>query len=410
MVEIILIVLYGVFVRFDKSVDVSNNADRYPAYQDVCVMMLIGFGYLMADSKTTSWSAFSYTFFMNALCMQLYILLNGFWHRVFKGGWDDHFIYIKEQTFTLALYSAASMFVNIGCTIGRVGPLEILIMVLFHAVGYAINEVIVYELIKTIDVGGSSAIHAFGAYSGLTISFILGKFVKPQHKPYTNYTSNIIAFLGTLFLWMYWPSFNFGVFGSTPFQKTQIISNTILALTGSCLGTFFTSAFLNRKFKMEHLLNGTLAGGVAIGASASLFFNPGASFATGVAIGVISTLGYEYLTPYLEHKFGLFDTCGVHNLHGIPGVFGIIISAIAAASYNSLNTVDMSGITEAMFPDLAKLQATPFKQGGLQIAGLFCSIGIGIVTALLTGIVLKCVYKFRAGEFFDDMYYFDEAE
>lgn len=30
-------------------------------------------------------------------------------------------------------------------------------------------------------------------------------------------------------------------------------------------------------------------------------------------------------------KFYLLDTCGVHNLHGLPGVFSGIASAIAAA-------------------------------------------------------------------------------
>ena len=30
-------------------------------------------------------------------------------------------------------------------------------------------------------------------------------------------------------------------------------------------------------------------------------------------------------------KFYLLDTCGVHNLHGMPGVFSALVSAIAAA-------------------------------------------------------------------------------
>ena len=122
--EIIVIVLFGVFVRLQNNTDKYLNADRYPAYQDVNVMMLIGFGYLMAFSKTTSWSAFSYTFFMNALMPQLYILLNAFWKRALEDGFhaDNYYIYINEETFVSGLYSAASMFVNIGCVIGRVGP------------------------------------------------------------------------------------------------------------------------------------------------------------------------------------------------------------------------------------------------------------------------------------------------
>lgn len=91
---------------------------------------------------------------------------------------------------------------------------------------------------------------------------------------------------------MYWPSFNYGYFANTPFTKSQIISNTILALTGSCLATFMTSAFLSKKFEMEHLLNATIAGGVIIGASAGVLLNPGAALLIGFIGGLVSTLGY----------------------------------------------------------------------------------------------------------------------
>ena len=45
----------------------------------------------------------------------------------------------------------------------------------------------------------------------------------------------------------------------------------------------------------------------------------------GMAAGSISTLGFAYLTPMLERKIGLGDTCGVHNLHGIPGILGGLV-------------------------------------------------------------------------------------
>ena len=67
-------------------------------------------------------------------------------------------------------------------------------------------------MIKIFDYGGSTVIHSFGAYFGLTVSFVLGRSIKPNTKPQVSYISNIFAMIGTLFLWMFWPSFNAGFF------------------------------------------------------------------------------------------------------------------------------------------------------------------------------------------------------
>ena len=192
-------------------------------------------------------------------------------------------------------------------------------------------------------------------------------------------------------------------------MKSQIITNTILSLTGSCIGTFATSALLKNKFNMEHILNATLAGGVAIGAPASIFFNNGASMITGLIAGVISTLCFQYLGPYLEENCGLYDTCGVHNLHGIPGILGAVISAIGAAFYGSSSTVDIGGVTSAEFPALETLTAAPYKQAGLQMAALFCSLGVAIFTYLFAGLVIRCFYDPNPGDFHTDKPYFDDA-
>ena len=35
--------------------------------------------------------------------------------------------------------------------------------------------------------------------------------------------------------------------------------------------------------------------------------------------------------PFLNRQFGIHDTCGVHNLHGLPGIVAAIVGAITAA-------------------------------------------------------------------------------
>lgn len=144
-------------------------------FQDVNVMMLIGFGFLMTFVKGYTWSALSYTFFINALVLQLYPLLQGFWHRVFHNHWTSIYIEVNERSFTAASYSVASMLIAFGAVLGKVGPFELLIMSLFGIVGYTLNEDIVYNVLGCFDAGGSMPIHTYGAYFGLATCFILCK-------------------------------------------------------------------------------------------------------------------------------------------------------------------------------------------------------------------------------------------
>ena len=67
-----------------------------------------------------------------------------------------------------------------------------------------------------------------------------------------------------------------------------------------------------------------------MGASAD-YLGPGPALVVGGLAGVISVFGYVYVTPHLCRKFGIEDTCGVHNLHGVPALLGAITSAIAIA-------------------------------------------------------------------------------
>jgi len=86
---------------------------------------------------------------------------------------------------------------------------------------------------------------------------------------------------------------------------------------------------------MEDIINASLAGGVVVGASSSIFTNAAAPLCIGIFAGVISCLGFRFLQEKLKKSIGLDDSCGVNNLHGIPGILGGIFSAIAIASYAS---------------------------------------------------------------------------
>src|SRR3972149_7115423 len=63
----------------------------------------------------------------------------------------------------------------------------------------------------------------------------------------------------------------------------------------------------------------------------------------GLIAGTISVVGYVIIQPRLQKATGGVDTCGVHNLHGMPGVLGgIIAAALVAAPLWQLGGVFMT--------------------------------------------------------------------
>lgn len=85
----------------------------------------------------------------------------------------------------------------------------------------------------------------------------------------------------------------------------------------------------------------------------------------------------------------------MHNLHGIPGIIGGIVSAIVAAAFKHESSYDAYTITAADFPEFDTLVSTPYKQGGLQIAATFTSFAISIITGLISGFIVRCFYSFN---------------
>lgn len=76
------------------------------------------------------------------------------------------------------------------------------------------------------------------------------------------------------------------------------------------------------------MLNASLAGGVAIGSSCDLITQPWAAMTIGLAGGILSSIGFQKIGPWLTEKTGLQDACGVNSLHGMPGIFAALVSAI----------------------------------------------------------------------------------
>jgi len=158
-----------------------------------------------------------------------------------------------------------------------------------------LNAILVFEVLHVMDIGGAMTIHMFGAYFGLaaTYGFYKDKALKDDTgKAGGCYNSQLIAMVGTLFLFIYWPSFN-AILGTGMAQQRAIV-NTVLSITASTLSSVFVSRLCTRKLDMEVVLNATLAGGVMMGAACDLITVPGFAMLAGAIAGIVSAFGFLY--------------------------------------------------------------------------------------------------------------------
>lgn len=401
--QVLGIVLYGLFTDYGTEVIGTGNVNTntisnfYPFFQDVHVMIFIGFGFLMTFLKKYSHSSLGYNFYLGALAIQYSILINGFFHCLFSNHWSK--INLDIETLITGDFAAGAVLITFGALLGKTSLLQMIIITLFELVFYAINESVGVEVYKAVDMGGSMYVHMFGAYFGLAVSYMLTnkeKMEEEKEKNGANYHSDLFAMIGTLFLWMYWPSFN-GALASGNSQH-RVVINTVLSLTNSCLMAFLFSKLIrpHRKFDMVDIQNATLAGGVAVGSSSDLVIAPYGALIIGMLAGIISVLGYVYLQPKLE-EYGIYDTCGVHNLHGMPGIIGGL-SGFISASIVSDNLYGDNIAT--IFPGRADGRTAP-EQGLFQLAALGTTLGISILSGLFTGFVVKNITP-------DEDTYFDD--
>jgi len=218
-------------------------------------------------------------------------------------------------------------------------------------------------------------IHTFGCYFGLIISIFLRNPSKVKSHPdnMSTYNSDIFSFAGTLFLWLLWPSFNAAT--ATPgAEQMRAIANTFLSILSSVIITFATTRIVSGgKLDVMHMQNSVLAGGVAMGVAAHLYITPAGAMGAGAVVAIISVCGYHFLTPFLFKTIGLHDTCGINNLHGMPGIFGALIGIVATTT-----SVD---------------QVNPLPHGkfqpAIQLAALGITLGISVVGGAITGAFMK---------------------
>ncbi|NXC33489.1 RHAG protein, partial [Campylorhamphus procurvoides] len=356
-------------------------------FQDVHVMIFVGFGFLMTFLKKYGFSSVGINMLIAALGLQWGTLMQGFWHM------HERKIHVDYKSMINADFSTATALISFGAVLGKTTPIQMLILTILEITIFACNEHLVTEVLQATDIGASMTIHAFGAYFGLAVALVLYRpGLKNKHEnDESTYHSDMFAMIGTLFLWLFWPSFNSAIADN---GRTTAIINTYYSLAACTIVTFALSSLVDKrgKFSMVLIQNATLAGGVAVGTCADLNIHPFAAMCIGVLAGIVSVLGFQFLSPLLESKLNIQDTCGVHNLHGLPGILGGIAGIVVTAIKSEKNGHVLSP--------------------GKQAAALGSSLGIALVGGALTGAILKLPFLGQLPDqnCFDDSVYWEVPE
>jgi len=110
-------------------------------------------------------------------------------------------------------FCAGAFLITMGAILGKATFPQQMMLATFESVFFSLNAVLVTEVLHTMDIGGAMTIHMFGAYFGLAATYFFSnekaiKDEKSKDRCGGNYNSQLIAMVGTLFLFIYWPSFN----------------------------------------------------------------------------------------------------------------------------------------------------------------------------------------------------------
>jgi ammonium transporter len=177
-----------------------------------------------------------------------------------------------------------------------------------------------------VDFAGSTVVHSIGGWAALAAVLVIGpragRFVQGSNTGKVSGSNLPLAMLGTLLLWLGWIGFNGGSNLEINASVAGIICRTFLSGAAGMITAMFAGWVRNKHVDARLVINGSLAGLVAITASCHAATTPGA-----VLIGMLGAcviMGAEWL---LE-RYHVDDAIGAVAVHGAVGAWGTLAVAI----------------------------------------------------------------------------------
>ena len=191
------------------------------------------------------------------------------------------------------------------------------------------------------DFAGSGAVHALGGWAACAAAIVLGPRIGKYNKdgssnaiPGHNLT---LAAVGAFILWFGWFGFNPGS-SLAAVGKWDLIAkvmvNTFLASAMGGIATMFYTAIRYKKVDITMVINGILAGLVAITAGCNLV-DPKSALIIGFIAGVLVDIAVGVIDG-----LQIDDPVGAIAVHGVNGVWGIIAVGLFASTKGILFSGD----------------------------------------------------------------------
>jgi Amt family ammonium transporter len=206
------------------------------------------------------------------------------------------------------------------------------------------------------DFAGSTVVHSVGGWAALTGAMVLGPRIGKYSKegkvlPLPGH-SIALATIGVFVLWFGWFGFNPGstmAADAAAIGRIAVATNT--AAAGAAISASLTAWLLLGKPDLTMILNGSLAGLVAITAPCAFVSIP-SSLIIGLLAGVIVVLSVLFFD-----KIKIDDPVGATSVHLVCGIFGTICVGLFAQDHFTPNTTGdgllFGGGTKLLFAQLA---------------------------------------------------------
>ena len=193
-----------------------------------------------------------------------------------------------------------------------------------------------------MDFAGSTVVHSTGGWIGLAIILIIGprsgRFVEGKARKFA--PSNLpLSVLGVLLLGFGWHGFNGGSNLVLDEEVPGILLNTFLAAAAGIVACLIYWGLQNATAPAGDLINGLLAGLVAVTASAN-WITPIGAVTIGAGGGIVAL----YATRLLE-RLELDDPVGAIPVHLAGGIFGTLVLPFFAVEEKILGNDNLTDYT-----------------------------------------------------------------